>query len=503
MANKEKAATLEHVEAATPPMSLAAEASKTFDVAGLRTERQQAWFAQVAKIIYKDLNNSTRSTVFSKYTKDQIASYLQNPEANEEQLRNAVVMLYNLSSHFVRLIRYFSELVDCAYIISQTAFDESDDEQETLEKYQKTAVFLAGSDLKTQCQKILTVCFREDACYCTTWITKTGMSFQILNPQYCKIVSQSQNCLNIAFNFSYFDQYNDELEFYPAEFQTKYQQYQKDTTQRWIELDAPYSFAIKYHQDLLYCLPPLGGILREIYSLEDYRDLKLTAQELQNYKLLVMELGLNSQGEWNLDFEKAKDFFYNLEAVLPPQIGATLSPMKITPIDFERSGTAESDKVAECQDSIWASAGVSSLIFSGSSTSSRALEISGMADESMTWSLVQQIGVAINRILQKQAFAKSFRIVFLPCGRYTREAYQKSLSSGIQYGLPVTPLLATMGLEPLYALGLNHIEAKVLDLSNRFVPLQSGNTISKSEGGRPQAEGGDLTDEGVRSREKK
>ena len=206
MANKEKAATLEHVEAATPPMSLAAEASKTFDVAGLRTERQQAWFAQVAKIIYKDLNNSTRSTVFSKYTKDQIASYLQNPEANEEQLRNAVVMLYNLSSHFVRLIRYFSELVDCAYIISQTSFDESDDEQETLEKYQKTAVFLAGSDLKTQCQKILTVCFREDACYCTTWITKTGMSFQILNPQYCKIVSQSQNCLNIAFNFSYFDQ---------------------------------------------------------------------------------------------------------------------------------------------------------------------------------------------------------------------------------------------------------------------------------------------------------
>ena len=105
MADKENAATLEHVEAATPPMSLAAEASKTFDVAGLRTERQQAWFAQVAKIIYKDLNNSTRSTVFSKYTKDQIASYLQNPEANEEQLRNAVVMLYNLSSHFVRLIR--------------------------------------------------------------------------------------------------------------------------------------------------------------------------------------------------------------------------------------------------------------------------------------------------------------------------------------------------------------------------------------------------------------
>ena len=37
MADKEKAATLEHVEAATPPMSLAAEASKTFDVAGLRS----------------------------------------------------------------------------------------------------------------------------------------------------------------------------------------------------------------------------------------------------------------------------------------------------------------------------------------------------------------------------------------------------------------------------------------------------------------------------------
>ena len=175
--------------------------------------------------------------------------------------------------------------------------------------------------------------------------------------------------------------------------------------------------------------------------------------------------------------------------------------MDIEAFTFDESGTNQNDKVAAAEQHLWDAAGVSSLIFSGSSTSSRALEISGMADESMTWGVVQSIGVAINRILQKQSFSKDFRMVFLPSGRYTRDAYQKSLISVLQYGLPVaTSLLATMGIDPLHSLGLNHIETDILDLSNKFRPLQSSNTISSADAGRPKSD--NISDEGERTREK-
>lgn len=484
----------------TPPLSHAAEVSKTFDV-GQLTQKQQAWFSSLAKIIYRDLNNSTKSETFYKYTRDQIAAYIQDPSTNEQQLRNAVRMLYNLSSHFWRLVQYMSQLCDLTYVVSQTSFDSTTDTQKEFENLQKTTAFLAGSDIKVQSERILTTCFREDVCYCTAWVNKEGMSFQLLDPNYCKLASYQQNCWNIAYDFSYFDMYSEELDFFPTEFQTKYKQYQKNTSEKWIELDAPNSFAIKVNDDLQYALPPFVGILRAIYDIEDYKDLSMTATEMQNYALLVMKLGLNSNGEWTLDFNKAKEFWGNLDSVLPENFGSILSPMSIDKITFEPTASAQSDKIVESEQHLWDAAGVSSLIFSGSSTSSRALEISGMADESLTWGVVRRIGVAINRILQKQSFAKNYRMVFLPSGRYTRDAYQKSLTSVLQYGLPVvTPLLATMGFEPLYALGLNHIESDVLKLTDRLKPLQSSNTISSADAGRPASD--NVTDEGQRTRDK-
>lgn len=485
----------------TPPISAAAEVSKTFDVRGMSSPKQHAWASTLAKIIYRDLNDSTKAESFTKYTKEQIATFIKDPVSNEQQLRDAVKMLYNISPHFWRLVQYMAQLCDLSYVISQNTFDGSGDD-DSLDKFQRTAVFLAGSDIAAQSERILTTCFREDVCYCTAWVTREGMSFQILDPNYCKIASYEKNCWNVAYDFSYFDMYSDELELFPKEFQSKYAEYQRDTNNKWIELDSPNSFAIKANDDLTYVLPPFVGILRAIYDIEDYKDLSLTSAEKEIYSLLVMKLGLNKNGEWLMDFNKAKEFWMNLDAVLPTNFGSVLSPMDIDKITFEPTAAAQRDKVVESEQHLWDAAGVSSLIFSGSSTSSRALEISGMADESLTWGIVQRIGIAINRILKKQSFAKNYCLVFLPCGRYTRDRYQDSLKSVLQYGLPVvTPLLATMGFEPLYAVGLNHIENNVLKLNERLIPLQSSNTISSKEQGRPQSD--TVSDEGERSRDKR
>lgn len=490
----------------TPPQKpTAAEVSTGFDFNNMFSARQKAWFSSMSKIIYKDLNNSTRTQSFYQYSKNQIASFIKDPATNEQQLRDAVINLYNASSHFRRLIQYFVGLSDFSYVVVPTVFDDGDDLEKAKENYKKTVTLLSGMNIKAQCPEILTVCFREDTYFCTAWVTKDTISLQKLDSNYCKIASSEGNVFNVSFDFSYFDTYPEELPQYPPEFASKYSQYQKDSTQKWIDLDVPYSFAIKCNTDFpTYSVPPFVGILREVYDLEDYKGLKLSKTELENYALLVMKLAINNNGEWAMDFEKAKEFWSNLDNVLPEQLGSVLSPMPIDKIDFDRSGTTETDKITESESHLWAAAGVSSQMFASNNTSARSLEISGMSDQALTWGVVSHIGVAINRILQKQSFAKNYALLFLDTSRYNRDAMAKSLASTIQYGFPVVNMLmACMGAEPLQTMGLNYLEGKLLDLPNNLVLLRSSNTISAgNDAGRPETDDSEIADETERAREK-
>lgn len=50
--------------------------------------------------------------------------------------------------------------------------------------------------------------------------------------------------------------------------------------------------------------------------------------------MLVMTLGINEDGDWQMDLDKAKEFWRNLDSVLPEEIGSVLSPMPISKIKY-------------------------------------------------------------------------------------------------------------------------------------------------------------------------
>lgn len=228
-------------------------------------------FAAINKLITRDLNNNTTSPTFSKYTKDDIATYLSNPYTYEKQLRAAVVYIYGASSHFRRLIQYFVGLTDWAYIVSPYKTDPKVTSANTINRnYRKSLNFLSSMNIKTQFPKILTVCLREDTYYGTFWLTNDNVTLQQLPSEYCAISTIEGNVANVTFDFSYFDSRQALLEFYPPEFRKKYNMYLKNRTSKWIELDSPTSFAIKCNADILdYAIPPFAGILREVYEIED------------------------------------------------------------------------------------------------------------------------------------------------------------------------------------------------------------------------------------------
>ena len=298
-------------------------------------------FAILNRLITRDLNNYKTAPVFSLFKKDDIAKYLSNPYRYEKQLRRAVNYIYGASSHFRRLIQYFVGLSDLSYIVEPYRIDPKKANKKTINNNYRRVLSLLGSmSIKTQFPKILTVCLREDVFYGTAWITNDSITIQQLPSDYCAISSIEGNVPNVTFDFSFFDSRSELLEYYPPEFSLKYKRYLSNKTSRWIELDCPYSFAIKCNTDIMdYAIPPFAGILREIYDLEDYKGLKLTKTALENYAMLAMRLPMQDDGSWGIDLDKAKDFWRNLDSVLPEEVGSVLTPMAIDKISFEKSNT--------------------------------------------------------------------------------------------------------------------------------------------------------------------
>ena len=274
---------------------------------------------------------------------------------------------------------------------------------------------------------------------------------------------------------------------------------------RWQELNSPNSFAVKCNNDILaYALPPFAGILREIYDLEDFKQLKLTKEELENYALLVMNLGINDNGDWQMDLNKAKEFWRNLDGVLPEEVGSVLSPMPIEKISFERTHAGDVDSVAEAEDALFSAAGVQSLLFNNSRASANALLLSIKVDQALTYSIVKSIECVVNRFVHRHGYGKYFKVTFLDVSPFNRKETGDAYLKACQYGIPmVSYYCASQGLMQADMDTMNFLEDTVLNIKQRFIPLRSSNTMSSSDNdpGRPESDMEDLTDKGEEARE--
>ena len=467
-------------------------------------------FALLNKLITRDLNNNTNSPTFSLYTKDNITEYLKNPYTYQQQLRRAITYIYGASPHFRRLIQYFTGLSDLAYVVSPYHIDPKTANVRSVGRnYRKVLNAMSAMSVKTQFPKILTVCLREDVFYGTMWVTNDNITIQQLPSDYCAISTIEGNVLNVTFDFSYFDGHSQYLEFYPDEIQSKYKKYQSNRRLRWQELDSPTSFAIKCNNDILdYPLPPFAGILREVYDLEDYRQLKLAKTTLENYAMLVMTIGLNEEGNWQIDLDKAKEFWRNLDSVLPEEIGSILTPLPIDKISFERTHTGDTDTIAEAEQNLFSAAGVSSLLFNNDKASANALVLSIKADQAITFGIVKSIEDAVNRFIQSQSYGKNFKVTFLDCSPFNRKEMGDMYLKACQYGVPmVSYYCASQGLSQSEMDCMNFLENDVLDIKSTFIPLQSSATQSSEgngsteDGGAPQKEIDELSPSGEQNRE--
>lgn len=474
-------------------------------------------FALANRIILRNLNSylgqDTSIGNFLRYKKNDIIKYLSSPAKYEKQLRHAVRYIYGASPHFRRIIQYFVGLSDLAYVVEPYNITPKKANTRTIENnYRKVLRMMESMDIGTQLPKVLTVCLREDTFFGTFWVLDDSITILQLPSDYCQISSIEGNVMNVSFDFSYFNSRITQLEYFPEEFRRKYEQYRSDKNLRWYELDSPWSFAIKCNADIPeYSIPPFAGILRELFDLEDYRNLKLTKTALENYAMLVMKLPMTEDGSWGIDLDKAKDFFNNLTDVIPEEVGGVLSPMPIDKISFEKSNVGDTDTIAEAEENLFTAAGVSSLLFNNPKASAQALLLSIKADQTITYGIVKSIGGAINRLLHAISYGKYFKINFLDVSPFNRKEMSEAYMKAAERGLPtISAYAASNGIGQAEIDTMSFLETTVLGLQDMFVPIQSSSQMSADEldgkgatdeGGAPEKDLDELTESGEQNRE--
>lgn len=465
-------------------------------------------YANLSKIGIRNLESTSETNpTYTKYTKDQLVTYLGNPASYEKQLRKMSKYLFNISNYYRRLIQYFANMSTFSYTISPYGLDRSKtvNANKLKKAYYSSVAAVELMNLPHEATKMFTIAFRDDVYYGYEWETNDSAAFQNLDADYCKISSIEDGVYNFAFDFSYFDSNQDKLPNYPPEFQTMYDTYKTNTQlYKWQELDSTKSICIKVNEHDYIPIPPFVSLFSALADIEDYRAISKNASETNNYKALAMEIPLGDKGEFLIDYNDAKEFYDMMTNVLPPNIGAILTPMKLTDWNFEKSGVnSDTNEVAKAEATFFTTAGVNKILFGGGEDpSATTLNLCTVNDQMIVFAVMRQLERWVNRKLKSVSSSYKFRINFLPVTHYNIAEMHERYLKDATYGMPTrTAALATAGYAGTDYENMTYLENEILGLSNGEMPLKSSNTQSGSagdEGGRPTnaSKGEGLSDAG-------
>ena len=440
---------------------------------------------------------------YTSYTNDEIKGFLEQPRANEKQLREVARYLENTSQIFQQAISYLPNINKICPIVIPTRPEQL----KTIRvQYEQACNYINLLNLPHNLLQVYRVCFREDVFYGLEYETKDAYYIRQLDPDRCRISGVEYGSYVFQFDMSFFDNTKntdvdiellEEYEQYiPGFFKKAYNAYKADSNLRWVELPGKNSICIKFKEELDYCYPPFASIYMDIQDIEDYKALAKVAEEQANYKIIGFKIPqLNSQrnndrtDNFAIKLSTAKLFFELTRNSLSDSIGLFYSPMDFEAISFSANNTNSRNKVKESTEQFYDSLGFSKLLFN--SDNATTLQYSVVVDESKLYSLNRQLETWVTRKLQYN-FKGNFKCQFLDITHRNKKEVAEDYLKGATYGVPsVIHYAACLGINQVDLMALNYLQNDVLEIGTKFVPLSSSNTqsgMAGDEGGRPTKE---------------
>ena len=474
-------------------------------------------FANLKKNLIQDLVNSrNESVIYKKYPKERIVLMLENPQKNEKEIRELSGFLYLVSSHYRRLVDYYSTILKYNYVVVPTHLTPT---KPSKTKYKEVYYNVINEcekyNLKHEAMKAIKIAVRDGVYFGLCYETEDSFYIKPFDNRYARISSIEDGSFVFSVDMDYFSGKEYLLDMYGAEFQSAWVQYigdkkrkiKGDKDKRWFE--PKNGICLKADEsDPIYSLPLFTGLLLEVFSIEDYKMLQKAKAENDNYKALSAKMETDDDGIPKMEFDMAQKYYGQMAQNLPDGIGLLMSPFEIQDFSFQSSSASDRNAVADAEDQFWYASGTSPLIFGSSkATSSSSLTLSVKPDEEIAFTLLQQFQRFFNKKIKKMDLAHGFKIKFSNQSIFNTDEYANRLSKASAYGVPVKLEYASaLGLSPSDVVGMSYLEDDILGLATKVwkSPLISSHTSSGDDsGGRPTntSQGKGLTESGEQTKE--
>lgn len=459
-------------------------------------------FANLRRNIIQDLiNNKNESVIYRKYPKKEVISMLENPQKHEQKIRELSGYLYIASSHYRRLVDYFSSVLLYNYTVIPTRLPEKIKKTEFKKTYMQIIQECEKYNLRHEATKAIKVAVRDGVFYGLCYESDDSFYIKPVDSKYTQIASVEDGTYVFEFDLNYFNGKKELLSMYGTEFVNAYDRYKgneakkikADKSKRWYE--PTNGICVKADEsDPYHSLPLFTGLLTSIFDIEDYKMLYKAKTENDNYKALGLKIPTDDDGIPLLPFEDNEQYFNHIvDNIGNDGIGVFMSPFNITDFSFATTASADKNDVIEAEEEFWMSSGTSSLIFgSAKATSSSSLTLSVKPDEQIAFSMLMQFQRYFNKKIKKMDLPYSFKIAFTAQSIFNYTEYTDRYAKAAQYGLPVKMQYgSSLGMSPSDLIGMTYLEEEVLGLGTKrwTSPLVSSNTqsgtTSEYEGGRP------------------
>lgn len=488
-----------------------------------RKQAQKINFAKIQELLQRNVSkNSTRT--FMQYTKELIQQYLASPASNIDTIREVSRFLVRNSMIYKKMIYYYSTAPLFLYSVTQeNDFFKTINKNKSLKDYYTVLQRLSRFNMQKEFYNVIANVIR-DGMYCgfTYDSEEEGIFIMPLDIQYCRIYGKTpEGEWIVYFNASYFDKGNnkdyvlgvneDGVGVWDECFVNGYNEYKsKGNDYLWFRLTPEKTLCVIAGTDDEFDmpLPFLSGIFIELLDLLDLEQLLANRTELENYILIVSKIPLipssDDVDDFAISLELAQTFNSLLEQVVPELAGVVYSPMDIDTVKFDKSNNSDNvDKLAQSMNNLFNNAGMSQLVVAGgASTNSIGLTHAIENDLATIWIFVERIESWMNFYI-KHNISEGYKFSFHQISWYNRDSYITMLKDAATLGGNALDYFVCVSTKTPYEV-INDLRfnSMALNINQWLTPLQSSYTqSSSSEAGAPTKDEGDLSDEGLKTRD--
>lgn len=510
--NSTKKTTTKSTSSTTKKQPTANEMREWYEKNKSKLERYES--ANNALKQLRDTNKSNTYKTISNYNKETIRNYLQNISSNEKNLRNLSRYLFYRCEIYYRLVKYYAGQADLSIrsVIPQYSLVEENNKDEIIQNYYDTLRVLDELNLQYEFFKAYVTCLREDVFYgCAYYTEGEGMFVLPLDADFCKIAGVfPDSSFAFSMDMSYFRSNQDLLEYWGEPFQSMWNEFQR-TGIKYQLMPPEYTVCLKFRaEDWETVVPVFAPMFTDLVSLLDLADIQAVVDEKQIYNLIWMEMETFDNGEPNdfkVDPEQVTIPYWNrmTSEALPDYASHALVPGKLNKMTFSDDQASDVNKIEKATENILNTAGGAQVLNSSTISGSTAFAGSMRVDSEFALSsLIPQTQAIVNRLLSNY-LSTACKVKFFEVSTFTREEFKKSILESAQYGLPTKLMVNNLnGFSELDTLALNFLEEDCLQLTGKFVPLQSSYVQSgdKESGGQTKDDT-EISSEGEASRDKR